>query len=176
MREEIIVAGSGGQGIMLAGNIIARSALSSGKYTTFYPSYGAEMRGGTANCSVIVSDKEIGSPVISSPSVLLVMNEQSLIKYLPRVRKNGLVIVNSSLVKSYPDASVQIPATGIAIELGDLRAANMVMLGRLIFGTNIFSKEIVTEVIKDVFKGKQEFVAELNIKAFLKGNNYDKKS
>ena len=100
------------------------------------------------------------------------MNEQ---RYVPRnQKKNSLVIVNSSLVKSYPDASVQI-CTGIAIER-DLRAANMVMLGRLIFGTNIFSKEIVTEVIKDVFKGKQEFVAELNIKAFLKGNNYDKKS
>ena len=88
MREEIIIAGSGGQGIMFFGNLLCSVAVSQNKYTTFFPSYGAEIRGGTANCSVINADYEIGSPVISEPSILIVMNEQSYGKFLPKLKKS----------------------------------------------------------------------------------------
>jgi len=165
MREEIIIAGSGGQGIMFFGTLLCNIAVSQNKYTTFFPSYGAEIRGGTANCSVIISDDEIGSPVIVKPSILVAMNEQSFEKFSPKLRKGGLLIVNSSLVSSAPKDAVLVPATDIAMEAGDVRAANMVLLGRLISETKIFTQFAAVDIIKSVFAGKKNLL-EINLSAF----------
>jgi len=168
MREEIIIAGSGGQGIMFFGNLLCNVAVSQNKHTTFFPSYGAEIRGGTANCSVIISDDEIGSPVISDPSILIVMNEQSHHRFSPKLKKGGLLFVNSSLVFSVPPDAVQIPATEIAIQAGDVRAANMVMLGKFIKETKIFPVAAVNNIIKKVLENKKNLL-EINLSAFMRG-------
>ncbi len=168
MREEIIIAGSGGQGIMFLGNLLCNVAVSQNKYTTFFPSYGAEIRGGTANCSVIISDDEIGSPVIAEPSVLIVMNEQSYNRFSPKLKRGGLLFVNSSLVFSVPPDAVQIPATEIALQVGDVRAANMVMLGKFIKDTKIFPVAAVNDIIKNVLENKKNLL-EINLSAFMRG-------
>lgn len=172
MYEEIIIAGSGGQGIMFFGNILCGAAVLQDKYTTFFPSYGAEIRGGTANCFVIISDDEIGSPVISSPSILIVMNEPSYKRFVPKVKKNGIVFVNSSLTKSVPAGKICVPATEVASQVGDIRTANMVMLGKLVSATKIFSVDTVTYSIKNVLKNKKKLI-NINLTAFERGMNYD---
>ena len=175
MYEEIIIAGSGGQGIMFFGNILCNAAVLQDKYTTFFPSYGAEIRGGTANCSVIISDDEIGSPVISNPSILIIMNEPSYRKFEPSVKKNGLVFVNSSLMKSIPSPSMSgricVPATELALQIGDVRTANMVMLGKFIVETTtkkIFSADTITDSIKNVLKNKKKLL-DINLTALKRG-------
>jgi len=168
MYEEIIIAGSGGQGIVFLGNLIAQCALTAGKYTTSYPSYGAEMRGGTASCSVIVSDAEIGSPVINNPSILIIMNEQSFEKFHPKLKQGGRIFLNSSLVESNPENGIMVPATETASVLGDIRAANLVMLGKFISVTKLFPNDTVSEVVKNVFAKKKNLL-EINLNAFLKG-------
>ncbi|MBI5574410.1 MAG: 2-oxoacid:acceptor oxidoreductase family protein [Elusimicrobia bacterium] len=168
MYEKIIIAGSGGQGIMFLGNLLCNVAASLNKYTTFFPSYGAEIRGGTANCSVIIADDEIGSPVIAEPSILIVMNEQSYNRFLPKLKKGGLLFVNSSLVFSAPPDAVQIPATEIALQVGDVRAANMVMLGKFIKDTKVFPVAAVNDVIKKVLENKKNLL-EVNLFAFMRG-------
>ncbi|PIU83898.1 MAG: 2-oxoacid:ferredoxin oxidoreductase subunit gamma [Elusimicrobia bacterium CG06_land_8_20_14_3_00_38_11] len=171
MREEIIIAGSGGQGIMFLGNLLCNVAVSLNKYTTFYPSYGAEMRGGTANCAVIISDDEIGSPVIAEPSILIIMNEQSYNKYLPKwlkSQKGGLLFFNSSLIYSKSSGAIYVPATEIAVKLGDVRSANMVMLGKFIKETKFFSVASVNDIIKKVLENKKNLL-EINLSAFTEG-------
>ena len=168
MREEIIIAGSGGQGIMFFGNLLCSVAVSQNKYTTFFPSYGAEIRGGTANCSVIISDDEIGSPVIAEPSILIVMNEQSYNRFLPKLKKSGLLFVNSSLVYSKSPKAIYVPATEIASQIGDVRTANMVMLGKFIKDTKIFPIAAVNEIIKNVLENKKNLL-EINLSAFMRG-------
>jgi len=168
MCEEIIVAGSGGQGIVFLGNLIAQCALTAGKYTTSYPSYGAEMRGGTASCSVIISEAEIGSPVINNPSILVVMNEQSFKKFSPNLKQGGLMFLNSSLVESSPKNGIMIPATETATLLGDIRAANLVMLGKLVSATNLFPADMAADIIKHAFAAKINLL-DINLNAFIKG-------
>ncbi|MDO8734165.1 MAG: 2-oxoacid:acceptor oxidoreductase family protein [Elusimicrobiota bacterium] len=168
MREEIIIAGSGGQGIMFLGNLLCNVAVSQNKYTTFFPSYGAEIRGGTANCSVIISDDEIGSPVIAEPSILIVMNEQSYSKFLPKLKKGGLLFVNSSLVYSKSPDAIYVPATEIASQVGDVRTANMVMMGKFIKDTKIFPVAGVNDIIKNVLENKKNLL-EVNLSAFIRG-------
>jgi 2-oxoglutarate ferredoxin oxidoreductase subunit gamma len=130
VETRIIVAGSGGQGIVFTGKLLGEAALLDGKNVTCLPAYGAEVRGGTANCTVVISDEEIGSPYVENADILLAMNEPSLKRFLPKVTTGGAVVVNSSLV---PDASAVegFPFTKIAIELGSARAANMVAAGCL---------------------------------------------
>lgn len=170
MREEIIIAGSGGQGIMFFGNLLCNIAVSQNKHTTFFPSYGAEVRGGTASCSVIISDEEIGSPVISKPSVLIVMNEQSYKKFLPKWQagKGGLLFVNSTRIPAAVPEAVAVPATETALNLGDVRAANMVMLGKFIADTKIFPVDAVYDVIKNILSGKKN-ILDVNLSAFMRG-------
>ncbi|MBN2551726.1 MAG: 2-oxoacid:acceptor oxidoreductase family protein [Spirochaetales bacterium] len=135
MREEIIFAGFGGQGIILSGTIICLAAMKEGKRVTHIPSYGAEMRGGTANCSVVISDQEIASPVIPHPSVCVVMNKPSLIKFEPRLREGGTLLYNSSLIDIEPSRGdirrISVPANELAEREGSARSANMIMLGLL---------------------------------------------
>ncbi|HAX61698.1 MAG TPA: 2-oxoacid:ferredoxin oxidoreductase subunit gamma [Elusimicrobia bacterium] len=168
MHEEIIIAGSGGQGIMFLGNLLCNIAASQNKYTTFFPSYGAEMRGGTANCSVIISDDEIGSPVIAAPSILIILNEQSYNRFSPKLKKGGLLFVNSSLVYSKSPDAIYVPATETASQLGDVRSANMVMLGKFIKETKIFPVAAVNEIIKKVLENKKNLL-EINLSAFAEG-------
>ncbi|MFH1541398.1 MAG: 2-oxoacid:acceptor oxidoreductase family protein [Elusimicrobiota bacterium] len=168
MREEIIIAGSGGQGIMFFGNLLCEVAASLNKYTTFFPSYGAEIRGGTVNCSIIISDIEIGSPLLNHPSTLIVMNEQSYNRFLPKLSKDGLLFINSSLVYSKPSGTICVPATEIASQVGDIRVANMVMIGKFVAVTKLFSIEVVSDIIKSVLKDRKNLL-DLNLSAFIRG-------
>lgn len=136
MQTEIIISGFGGQGVLFAGQLLAYSALEAEMHVTWFPSYGPEMRGGTAHCTVIVSDSEIGSPVVKNPRAAVVMNLPSLDKYEPLVREGGVLIINSSLVDRSPvrdDVTiVEVPANEIAEEIGSQRLANLVLLGALL--------------------------------------------
>ncbi len=136
MQTEIAISGFGGQGVLFAGQVLAYAAMHQGKKVTWFPSYGPEMRGGTAHCTVILADEEIGSPLVRDPMAALAMNLPSLDRYEPLVRPEGVLIVNESLVNrpvGRTDLSVcLIPASEIAEELGQKRMANMVMLGSLL--------------------------------------------
>ncbi len=135
MTTEIIFAGFGGQGVILAGKILALAGMSEDKNVSHIPSYGAEMRGGTANCSVIVSDDEVASPVIEHPDVVVALNKPSMAKFEPMLKKGGLLIYNSSLIDTTPQRNdirtLALPANDVASECGNDRGANMVVLGCL---------------------------------------------
>jgi len=177
LYANVIMAGFGGQGLMFIGKLLAYSAMKTGRNVTWIPSYGPEMRGGTANCTVVISDEEIGSPVITSPQALIVMNNPSLEAFEPKLQPQGLLFLDSSLithqVKRNDLEVVSIPATDIAIEAGEKRAANMVMLGAYIARTKIVSKESILEGLKE-FSGKKTQFLDINIKAFEKGMEYGK--
>ena len=173
MREEIIMAGSGGQGIMFAGTLLAHATMDEGLNVTYFPSYGAEMRGGTANCTVIISSENIGSPVVTNPSTLLAMNEDSLERFASKVKKGGLIVVNSSLSKKeivIDEVEVlKIPAIELAERLGDGRVANMVILGAYINRRKVVSLERTMESLRKVLgKGKEDLL-KLNREALRKG-------
>ena len=136
MHEEIIISGFGGQGVLLAGKLLCIAAMREGKYVSHIPSYGAEMRGGTANCKVIISDEEISSPVIDHPTIVIALNTPSMHKFEPKMVKNGLILFNSSLITDKPtrtDIKVKsVKANDISEAAGSLRAANMAALGYLL--------------------------------------------
>lgn len=173
MREEIIIAGLGGQGIMFAGTLLAQGAMEEGLQVTFFPSYGAEMRGGTANCSLIISDEEIGSPVVTNPSSCLILNRPSLDKFEGRMREKGLLILNSSLVdrdvKRKDLETVRIPATEMAIELGNVKVANMVILGAYLKKKKILSFKSVVRSLPKVLGEEKKDLLGVNEKALEKG-------
>ena len=173
MKEEIICAGSGGQGIVSMGKLLAWAALKDEKFVTYIPSYGAEMRGGTANCSVVISDGEIASPLIATPSTLIIMNSASMDKFEARLKKNGLFIINSSLVdrktKRKDAKAVYLKATEIAEETGQIKAANMVAIGAYIGKTGLFPLKKLEESLPEVFKKAKTEIINLNIKALRRG-------
>lgn len=170
MKEEVIIAGAGGQGILLVAHLLSQAATEEGKYVTCYSSYGAEMRGGTVNSTVIISDEEIGSPVVIHPKSWIIMNSQSWRKFLSRFKNALLVLVNSSLVSTNCDELVKsiekVSATELAQQIGEVRCANVILLGRYIFLTKVVKIETVIKVIKETFAKK---VAEINIQALLQG-------
>ena len=171
---KILISGFGGQGVLTLGQLIAGIALNKGKEVTWMPSYGAEMRGGTANCSVIISDKMIGSPIASSNiDILCAMNTPSIIKFLDKVRPGGHVFVNSSIVKepvSRTDVkALPIDASNIAVKLGNLRVANMVMLAAFLQKTDLFTFEDVEEVLNQRFGQRDPKLAALNVEAVRQG-------
>lgn len=135
-QTEIVIAGFGGQGVLFAGQVLAYAALDSGKEVTWIPSYGPEMRGGTANCTVVISEEEIGSPLVRNPRAVIVLNLPSLDKYEPQVASGGVLVVNTSLINRAPQrtdlVSVLIPANEIAEQIGDKRLLNMVALGAML--------------------------------------------
>lgn len=171
-KTDILLAGFGGQGIMLMGKLLAQAGLASRKNVTWMPSYGAEVRGGTAYSMTKISDKEIANPIVNVPDILVAMNEPSLIKYEERLRPKGLLILNKSLIKSKPkrkDISVvSIPMTQIASKLGSVRSANMVALGALLKRAKLFPVRVVTGALHDMLGGKED-VFILNKKAIEKG-------
>lgn len=172
MEKEIIIAGFGGQGVLLIGRMLAYAGMMEGKEVSWLPSYGPEMRGGTANCTVVISDKPVGSPVVKSPDILIVLNRPSLDKFEPFVKKNGLLIINSSLIdrKSERDDIdvLYVPANDVAIKCGSPKAANMVALGALVGKTGILKIESLEETIKETFSEKEKIV-NLNLKALKEG-------
>ena len=170
----ILFSGFGGQGILTLGQLIASIALNKGKEVTWMPSYGAEMRGGTANCSVIISDKMIGSPIASTNiDILCAMNIPSIVKFLNNVKPGGHVYVNSSIVKEPVSRSdvdaMYIDASNIAVKVGNLRVANMVMLAAFLQKTDLFSFEDVEEVLHQRFSAKYPHLIPLNIEAVKQG-------
>lgn len=172
MQEEIICAGFGGQGIMFLGKLIAFGAMNKGFKVTWMPSYGAEVRGGTAHSMVVISDDEIASPLISLFDTAVVMNKPSFDKFLPKARPKGMLILNSSLVDPKParkDITIfKVPMTDIAVRLGDVRAANMVALGFYMQKKRLFSKDIIIKGIKMAFPGNEELI-DLNTRALEEG-------
>jgi 2-oxoglutarate ferredoxin oxidoreductase subunit gamma len=141
MHEEIIISGFGGQGALFAGQLLAYAALDVGKHVTWIPSYGPEMRGGTAHCTVVISDDPIGSPLVRHPSTAIVLNQPSFEKYEPLVRPGGLLIYNSSLIDARPARQdiryIAVPANLVAEQLGNVRQANVVLLGTFLAATAI---------------------------------------
>ena len=172
MQNDVVCAGFGGQGVLLIGKVLAYAGMKAGKEVSWFPSYGPEMRGGTANCTVVISDKPIGSPVIQHPRSLIAMNLPSLDKFEPMLRDKGFVLINTSLVNREPardDLNVlKVPASSIAIEEGSPRAANMVALGAYVGGTGIVEPEVVEGILEQEF-GKKPQVLEINLKAFRRG-------
>lgn len=197
MKEiKILVAGSGGQGILLLGRLIAYGGMLEGKEVTCFPSYGAEVRGGTANSTVIISDEMIGSPIIRNPDILIVMNIASLKKFQSRLKPNGLLIFDSSLITSpelRPDIhAIGVPASEIAassyestysqkstvLSGSQVRSANMVMLGALIAEAAVLRQESAVNALEKLTSAKREEALKGNKEAILKGIRYiaDKKS
>jgi 2-oxoglutarate ferredoxin oxidoreductase subunit gamma len=166
------MAGFGGQGLMLIGKLLAEASMDEGKEVSWLPSYGPEMRGGTANCTVVVSDKPVASPVINTPWALIAMNRPSLERFGPTVKRGGLVIINSSMIDvgtGRDDVTeVRIPANDEARAIGTDRAANMVVLGAYIALTGTCTLESATRWMEHEFEGKAK-VIETNRKALQRG-------
>jgi 2-oxoglutarate ferredoxin oxidoreductase subunit gamma len=172
--EGVFFAGFGGQGIILAGKILCLAAMEEGKHVSHIPSYGAEMRGGTANCSVVVSDEQIASPLVPSPSVCIVLNKPSLLKFQSIVRPGGLLIWNQSLIDIAPDRTdievLAVRANDIAETAGSYRAANMVMLGTLLKKKPAMtSMKSVLAVLNDAVSARHRELNETNRKALAGG-------
>ena len=178
LYENIIMAGFGGQGLMFIGKLLAFSAMKEGKNVTWIPSYGPEMRGGTANCTVVISEEEIGSPIIPHPRALIIMNNPSLEAFEQRLQSNGLLLCNNSFVtKSVTRkdiVSISVPANDMASAVGNEKAANMVMLGAYVGYLKIVSKESITEGLKELF-GKKADLLETNVRAFEEGFRFTQK-
>ena len=172
MLIKTVFAGFGGQGVLSMGLNLAQAALLEGKNVTYLPSYGAEVRGGTANCTVAVSDEEIASPVASSPDFIVAMNQPSMVRFQNQIQSGGVLFINSSLIEteiSRGDVEiVRVPANSIAEQLGSLRSANMVMLGAFTKNSNIVSITSVIEGLKSALKKKQKLIA-VNTKALMAG-------
>ncbi len=172
MIEQIIIAGAGGQGIMLLGKVLAQAAMEENKYVTWLPAYGAEVRGGTAHCTVVISDQEIGSPHIDKPDTLIIMNSPSLEKFKDRIRNKGLLIMNSSLAAKYAHKNVDIvsqPFTDLAVKLGNIKVANMVALGCYISHKNIVQAKTMLRVISQMAPLDKKDLIEINQKALKEG-------
>ncbi len=172
MMVRTTFAGFGGQGVLLMGYVLAHGAMLKGLNVTYLPAYGAEMRGGTANCTVTLSDEEIASPVASQPDILVAMNAPSLERFEPTVKPGGLIFVNASLIEVSPQRSdvseVRVDAVKLAREVGSDRAANMVMLGALVGKTGMLEVEEAVRGMAEATKGKEKFF-DLNKAAIERG-------
>lgn len=171
-QKEVVFAGFGGQGIMTAGQLLAYAGMEEGKQVIWIPSYGPEMRGGTANCTIIISDSRIGSPIINNPLSACVFNRPSLDKFGPMIRSGGLLMINNSLidVRSGREdiTEMLIPANDIAIKVGNAKAANMVMLAAYVATTDIVSFDTLSRMLEEKM-GKKEDLLEINRRAFEEG-------
>ena len=173
MEKTFIFAGFGGQGMLLIGKFMAMACMLDGKHVSWLPSYGPEMRGGTANCSVVLSDKPVGSPVFAHPTELIALNEPSLVKFEEGVVPGGMVFVNSDVVTdkvSRTDLTAYyIPCSQIADEVGNPKVSNMVMLGAYVAGTKVLKAETIEKMIQEMFTGAKAKFVPLNIEAFRRG-------
>ncbi len=176
MTNQILIAGFGGQGVLFAGKLLAYKGMYENKELSWLPSYGPEMRGGTANCSVIISDTPVGSPIVDAPDVLMVMNLPSLDKYENAVTKGGKIFVDSSFierkVKRTDVDAYYIPATKMASEAGVPTLANMILLGKLIKETGAVDFNGLEDVFKKIVSAKRADLIGANLKALELGYNY----
>ena len=173
MKKEIIISGFGGQGGLAIGKNLAEAGMAEGLFVTWSPSYGPEMRGGTANCSVVLSDKPVGSPVFNTSSELIALNEPSLSKFEAGVLPGGIVFVNSDVVTdkvSREDLTAYyVPCNTIAAEVGNTKVSNMVMLGAYIEAMKNLSTETIKEMLVHMFTGPKAKLVDLNIEALKRG-------
>jgi len=172
--EEVIIAGFGGQGIILAGKLLAQTAMLSGMETTYMPSYGAEMRGGTANSMIVIADSPVASPLVTEPTSLIAMNKASAGKFAPRVKPDGLIVFNSSLIDELGqiNSSVDtfaVPADDIAVELGNLKIANMVIVGAYLAKRNLLSVDQAAAALPYILAERYHKTLPINIEALHRG-------
>jgi len=176
MQTEIIIAGFGGQGVLFAGQLMAYAGLGEKKHVTWIPSYGPEMRGGTANCTVIIGDEEIGSPVVRNPTAVIAMNLPSLDKYEPLIKPGGVLVVNKSMVDRTPVRkdikTVMIPANEIAEKLGDKRMTNMVLLGGLLANLPVLPIKAVETALKEHLPARHQKLLPMNHQALQEGGAF----
>jgi 2-oxoglutarate ferredoxin oxidoreductase subunit gamma len=174
LYEGVIIAGFGGQGIILAGRLLAQTAMNAGKEVTYIPAYGAEVRGGTSNCTVVIADEPVACPIIDHPDSLIVMNKASLDKFAPQLKKNGLLIYNSSLINDVSTLeqnidALAVPADEIAVRLGSQKAANMVMLGASLQARGLFSVEAAAAALAEALAQRYHKTIPLNTNALQAG-------
>lgn len=173
MTREMIIAGFGGQGVMAIGKTLTEAGLAENLHVSWLPSYGPEMRGGTANCCVVLSDKPVGSPVVINPTELIAMSKPSLLKFESAVQPNGIILINSSIVDIKPTRSdvktYYVPCVEIASELGNAKVSNMAMLGAYLEATKALKVETVYEMLRHVFHGPKEKLIDINVKAMSAG-------
>jgi 2-oxoglutarate ferredoxin oxidoreductase subunit gamma len=177
MYFDVIIAGFGGQGVLLLGNLLTYAAMEAGRHVTYMPVYGVEMRGGTANCTVVISDQEIGSPVIHHPVTAVVMNKPSLLRFGPMVQPGGWLFVNSSLIdaktEDYPGTKVRmVPTMELAAKAGDQRLYNMSMLGAMIEETRVLSQEAVVKAFPRVLDKRYHKMIPVNTAALEEGARF----
>ena len=174
MLIKTIFAGFGGQGVLSMGLSLAQAAMREGKNVTYLPAYGAEVRGGTANCTVAISDEEIASPVASSPEFVIAMNQPSMMRFQHQLQSGGMFFLNSSLIDAEVMRGdievVRVPANAIAEQMGNPRSANMVMLGAFVKKSELVKLDTLFEVLKETFKRKEKLIA-INKEALLAGYN-----
>ena len=175
MTTQILIAGFGGQGVLFAGKFLAYKALMEGKQLSWLPSYGPEMRGGTANCSVIISDEPVGSPIVSKPDVLIVMNLPSLDKYENDVVPGGKIFVDSTLIErkvNRTDVDVYyLPSTQLAKDIEAPTLANMILMGKVIKETNVVSYDGIDKTLDKIVSARKASLKEINFKALDTGYN-----
>lgn len=173
MNEEIIISGFGGQGALFAGQLLAYAALEVGLHVTWIPSYGPEMRGGTAHCTVVMADQEIGSPQVRRPASVIALNLPSFEKYEPLVKPGGVLVYNESLIPARPSRTdiryVRAPANVIAEELGTIRQANVVLVGAYLAATNVLPLEAVEQALERHLSARQRRFLESNKQALRRG-------
>ncbi len=176
MERSLIFSGFGGQGALFAGQLLAYAAMESGLEVTWYPSYGPEMRGGTAHCTVMVGDEPIGSPVVNNPDAVVAMNLPSADKYEPLVKPGGLLIWDSSLVRRNLARSdlrlIAMPANSLATQLGDVRLVNMAMLGALCAATGVVTLEAAAEALRRHLPERHAHLLEPNLQALREGATF----
>ncbi|MDD5207820.1 MAG: 2-oxoacid:acceptor oxidoreductase family protein [Elusimicrobiales bacterium] len=176
MYQGIRISGFGGQGVISAGYLLAQAGMMEGKEVSFFPAYGAEMRGGTANCSVVVATDEVSTPIVSTPDTVIVFNEPSLAKFEPMVKPGGLLIINSSLVNSKATRKdikvLYVPCNEIAGELGNAKIMNMVALGAFAAATGAMTIDAIAKALPKVYKKLKPEVIELNVKALKRGAEF----
>jgi 2-oxoglutarate ferredoxin oxidoreductase subunit gamma len=173
MLLKVIFSGFGGQGVLMMGYVLANAGMKEDKHVTFLPAYGAEMRGGTANCTVVVSDEEIASPISASPDFVVAMNFPSMIKYQNMVRSGGTMFLNSDLISDVPSRTdiniVKIPANSLAHSMGNDRILNMVMLGAVNAITGMVSPVALEQAVETVLAGKKQSLIDINKKGLATG-------
>jgi len=186
LRLELIVSGFGGQGVLFAGNLIALASMTANYNVTYLPVYGPEMRGGTCNCTVIISDKNIASPLVSRPSFLIIMNYPSFVRFIPALKKGGSAIINSDLVKPESIENLKelekkykfyfIPVTTLAESLNTPFLANLCAVGAFYQITKLFKRKHLEEALKEILSKGKAHLFEPNLKAFEAGAQYIKEN
>lgn len=178
MLTKAIISGSGGQGVLSMGSTLATAAMLEGKYVTYLPSYGVEVRGGTANCAVAVSDEEIASPVASAPEFVVAMNQPSFVRFQGVLQSGGLLCANSSLVNTESARSdieiLAVPTSELAEKLGSIKVANMIMLGALVRASTMISYDAMVKNLTEILGEGKAKLLKLNREALAVGYNYTK--